>query len=246
MHRLDPRTKALMFAAVVATALIAGRMESLAVICLGGGLAVTLAGPAGTHVRGLVRLLAVLVIAALLLNSLFTAGRPLPGPSGAPLWPTFEGVSRGAVASLRLTSMACVAFALVTTTCPRRLGEAIEGVLGRISALRGAGLAMDVASRFIPDFIRDANRVRAIRSVRVDRRGIGLLGRLKEAGSTVLPLMILAVRRSERLADAMAARCYDGPRGRSAMAKPGTRRADWIALLGTAALCAVALLLGDS
>lgn len=246
MHRLDPRTKVLMFAAVVVTAAISGTVESLAVTALGGWTAVALAGPSGARAVGLLRLVVVLVAAALVLNSLFTPGRLLPGPLGAPLWPSFEGLHRGAIASLRLTSMACVAFVLVTTTCPRGLGEVVESVVGALPAFRGAGMALDVAGRFVPDLIRDAHRVRAIRSVRVDPRGLGLKGRIRGAASTVLPLMVSAVRRSERLADAMAARCYQPGRVRTVRRESRSLRGDWIALSGTAALCALALFLGSS
>ncbi len=242
VHRLYPATKALIFLAAVVTLLAVREVPGLGLLAAGGCAAVAASRPSRAGAVGLVRLLIVLAFAAVLLNALFATGERLPGPGWAPLWPTYEGLNRGVVAALRLVAMASLAYALVTTTSPRELGEAVENSLGRIPVFRGAGLAVDVAGRFVPGFIGDARRVRAIRAVRVNASGLGLSGRLREAGSYVLPLMISAITRAERIADAMAARCYRGGRAKG----PGRRLrgVDWTALALTGAVCAVALLAG--
>jgi energy-coupling factor transport system permease protein len=236
-HGLHPRTKCLMFALVAATLFAVGRAFGLGLLAAGSFAVVASSSPRPGEMKGLVRLVLALAAISVLLNALFTPGRRLPGPEEAALWPTYEGAYRGAVAALRLAALAALAFALVTTTSPRDLGEEVEGTLGRIPALRGAGLAVDVAARFAPGFIADAGRVRAIRSVRVGSGTLGFAGRLREAGSYVLPLMISAVRRAERLADAMESRCYSGRR----TAARGASRADYAALALTAAACALAV-----
>jgi len=244
MHKLDPRTKALVFVAVFACALIVSGLAGLSVLAALGVAAVVLAAPRTGQTLGLIRLLALLAFVAFLLNALFTPGRALPGPSGAPLWPTFEGLERGAAASLKLVNLACVAFAMVTTTCPRSLGETVERVVGRIPPFKGAGLAFNVAGRFAPDLLRDARRVRAIRSVRGNPFGSGIAARLKEAAASILPLMISAIRRAERLSDAMAARCYQGADGRTQMKRTSAGPADLVAVCLTAVACGAALFLG--
>jgi len=244
MHKLDPRTKALVFVAVFVCALAVSGLAGLSVLAALGIAAVLLTAPRAGQAFGLVKLLAVLAVVALLLNALFTPGRALPGPSGLPLWPTFEGLERGAAASLKLVSLACIAFSMVTTTCPRDLGETVERVIGKFPPFRGAGLAFDVAGRFAPELLRDARRVRAIRSVRGNPFGAGVFGRLKEAGASVLPLMISAIRRAERLSDAMAARCYQGAVGRTPAKKSGASAGDLAAVCVTAAACGAALYLG--
>lgn len=188
-------------------------------------------------------MLAVLALVSVVLNAIFTPGSRLPGPGGAPLWPTAEGLEQGWEAALRLMAMALMGFAFVTTTHPRDLGEAVDRTLGRIPALSGAGLAVDVASRFAPGFIADARRVAAIRAVRLKTNELSVVGKIRESGMSVLPLMVCAVRRAERLADAMAARCYEGGRGRLRAGRKGFGRADFAVLAATAAVCCVALLL---
>jgi energy-coupling factor transport system permease protein len=241
VHGLHPRTKWLMFVFVAATLVAVGRAPGLAIIAGGAFAVVAAARPSGDKVKGLVRLVLLLAVISLLLNAVFTPGRRFPGPEEVALWPTYEGAYRGAAAALRLAALAALAFALVTTTSPTELGEAVEGTLGRIPALRGAGLAVDVAVRFTPGFVADANRVRAIRSVRVDSHALGPAGRLREAGSYVLPLMVSAVRRAERLADAMESRCYSGRPGGAR----GARLGDFAALSLTVATCALAVILRE-
>jgi energy-coupling factor transport system permease protein len=243
MHRLDPRTKVLIFLSVLACAVAVANIAGLAILATAGALAVAFSSPRREHALGIVKLLAVLAAAALLLNAVFTPGRALPGPFETRYWPTHEGLERGAAASLRLVCLACVAFALVSTTCPRSLGDTVERAVGRIPPFRGAGLALNVAGRFAPDLLRDARRVRAIRSVRGSPYGRGIAGKLKEAGASVLPLMISAIRRAERLSDAMAARCYRGPAVRGANEKTGPAPADLAAVCFTALACGAALLL---
>ena len=243
MHRLHPRTKALVFVSIVGALLAVKTSPGLMILAAAGCAAAVESAPRKKDLTRLARVLVTLAFVGLLLNALFTPGRTLSGPSWAPLWPTVEGLHRGALAALRLVGMASLAFALSTTTCPRALGEAVEGSLGRIPSFRGAGLAVDVAARFAPAFIDDARRVRAIRSIRVNPKGIGPLGRLRETGTYILPLMISAVRRAERLADAMAARCYVVGRGRAGARTPRPQAADYAALALTGALCALALLI---
>ncbi len=237
MHRLHARTKYLMFFLVAATVLAVGRPVGLGLLAGCSLAAVAASSPRRAQVNELVRIVLVLSAVSLLLNALFTPGRRLPGPELVAIWPTVEGAYRGAVAALRLAALAALSFALVMTTSPRDLGEAVESSLGKVPGLRGAGLAVDVAARFAPGFAADAARVKAIRSVRVSTTGLGLGSRLREAGSYVLPLMVSAVRRAERLADAMDSRCYTG---RSGLPR-GAGRADYAALALTLAACGLAL-----
>lgn len=243
MHGVAPGTKALMFVCVLVCALISRGLAGLSVLSALGIAAVALGSPRRSHVFGLVKLLVVLLIAALLLNGFFTPGRGLEGPLEPPFWPTYEGLARGAEACLRLLCLACVAFSLVTTTCPRDIGETAERTLGRFAPFRGAGLALDVAGRFTPDLLRDARRVKAIRSVRGNPYGKGIAGRIKEAGASVLPLMISAVRRAERLSDAMAARCYGASARRPGRGLSKAGRRDWMTICFTGVACGAALFL---
>jgi energy-coupling factor transport system permease protein len=216
-------------------------------LLLGGGVAaVALGRPDMASVGGLLRIVAVLMGAAFLLNALFTPGVRLPGPSSSPVWFTEAGVREGLAAALRLASMACLAFSLVGTTSPRQLAEAVDSTLGKVSPFRGAGLAVNVACRFVPDFVQEAQRMRVIRSIRTPGRKSGIRSRIQGAGSTMLALIVIAVRRAERVADAMTARCYRSGSPRTAWRPGRFTIADGIALVIAAALCVSAVLLGAS
>jgi energy-coupling factor transporter transmembrane protein EcfT len=221
-------------------------MPGLVALLGGGGTAVAVARPPRAFLIGLVRILVVLAGAAVLLNAFFTPGIRLPGPSQAPLWPTTAGVREGIETALRLVSMACVVFALIATTSPRQLAEAADSALGRLPAFRGAGLAVNVACRFFPDIVQEVRRMRLIRSVRMKGRRLSIWSRLSEAGSMMLVLVVIVVRRAERVADAVTSRCFESGAPRTAWRPRRFTSADGVALAATFALCACALLLGVS
>ena len=244
LHRLDPRTKMAMVLALGLASAAARTLPGLLVLLGGGAAAVAVARPPARYLVALLRILLVLAAAALVLNGLFTPGSRLPGPSEVPIWPTVEGVAAGIVAAVRLLSMACAAFALVATTSPGQLAETVDVALGRFAPLRGAGVAANVAFRFLPDFIQEAQRMRLIRAIRTPGRALDVISKLREAGSIMLALIVIAVRRAERVADAMTARCYQGGGARSAWRARRFTGADGAALGATAALCTAALIVG--
>ena len=244
LHRLDPRTKLLMFPALGVAAAATGAYQGLLVLLCGGIVAVYLARPGSAGVLGLLKIVAVLMGAALLLNALFTPGTRLPGPSAAPIWPTDAGLRAGAVAALRLGSVACFVFSLMATTSPRDLSEGADLTLGRFAPFRGAGLSINVAFRFLPEFVQEAQRMRLIRSVRRAGGRLALKSRLVEASSMMLALVVIALRKAERIADAMTARCYRSGAERTAWRPRRFTTADGAALGVTAVLCAAALVLG--
>jgi energy-coupling factor transport system permease protein len=246
LHRLDPRTKMLM-ALCLGVVAVAARSYPGLVVLLGGGIAaILLARPGADCVFGLLKIVLVLAGAALLLNGLFTPGIRLPGPSSAPIWPTEAGVSAGFTAALRLVAMACIVFSLVVTTSSRQISEGVDLTLGKLSFFRGAGLAVNVACRFLPDFVQEAQRMRLIRSVRAPHRKLDLRSKLREAGSMMLALVVIAVRRAERVADAMTARCYESGAARTTWRPRRFTMADGVALGITSIACLLAIRLGTT
>ena len=244
LHRLDPRTKLLMFPALSVAAAAAGTYAGLLLLLCGGIIGVYLARPGAARLLGLLKLLAVLMGAAFLLNALFTPGTRLPGPSAVPFWPTDAGLGAGLAAGLRLASVACFVFSLVATTSPRDLSEGADLTLGRLAPFRGAGVSVNVAFRFLPEFIQEAQRMRLIRSLRRRGQKLGFKSKLLEAASMMLALIVIAVRKAERIADAMTARCYQSGAERTAWRPRTFTLADGTALGVTAALCVSALILG--
>lgn len=212
VHRLDPRTK-LAGLAVLTTALFAvDGLPNLAVAA-----AVSLAIGAftrlgtGTLFRGVLPF-RWLILAAVLLNLLFTGGRILveaPLPYGGI---TLEGLTAGVLSGGRLAVLVYLAAILTLTTEPVVLVDGIEKLLRPLRRLglhpQEAALAMVITIRFIPILIDEATDIRKSLAA----RGFGPDRPFREmiavAPYLFTPLLEGGIRRAEHLAVAMECRLY--------------------------------------
>jgi ABC-type cobalt transport system, permease component CbiQ and related transporters len=193
VHQLDPRTKLgfqFAFALATFTTLTLPRLAGLFVV---GLVSLYLAG---TTVRTVVR--AYWIILLVLAAGPLIAGVTLGSP-----W--FE--VRPALASVRsvvrIVPLLFVSTAYVTATPVRDTRAAIQRTIpGRAGQLLGVGVALTF--RFVPVLRADLRRVRdAIRARGGDTRSI------RERSQRLTTLMVVrALRRSDRLAVALQARCF--------------------------------------
>jgi energy-coupling factor transporter transmembrane protein EcfT len=75
---------------------------------------------------------------------------------------------------------------------------------------------------------------------------LDLRTKIIEAGSMMLALVVIAVRKAERVADSMTARCYQSGAPRTAWRPRRFTLADGAALVATAVMSASAILLGTA
>lgn len=160
-----------------------------------------------------VRPVAAILAFTLVANLISCDGRgacELVGPVGI----DFAGGARGLAAVGRI--MMLVGFSLVvsTSTTGTQISDAVIRLL-RPTARFGVpvaalGTVLSLALRFIPLVTEELGRIRlaqSARGARFDEGGIA--GRIRAWGSVLTPLMVGLFRRSDRLAESMAARCYD-------------------------------------
>ncbi|MFB6293236.1 MAG: energy-coupling factor transporter transmembrane protein EcfT [Halonotius sp.] len=193
VHRLDPRTKLgfqFAFALATFTTLTLPRLTGLIVV---GLVSLYLAD---TTVRAVVRAYWVILL-------VLAAGPLIAGLTLEP--PRFEiGPTLASVRSVvRIVPLLFVSTAYVTATPVRDTRAAIQRTIpGRAGQLFGVGIALTF--RFVPVLRADLRRVRdAIRARGGDTRSI------RERSQRLTTLMVVrALRRSDRLAVALQARCF--------------------------------------
>jgi biotin transport system permease protein len=193
VHRLDPRTKLgfqFAFALATFTRLTLPRLAGLVVV---GLVSLYLAD---TTVRAVVRAYWVILL-------VLAAGPLIAGVTLGPPW--FEvGPALASVRSVvRIVPLLFVSTAYVTATPVRDTRAAIQRTIpGRAGQLLGVGIALTF--RFVPVLRADLRRVRdAIRARGGDTRSI------RERSQRLTTLMVVrALRRSDRLAVALQARCF--------------------------------------
>lgn len=242
IHRLDPRTK---LGGVFALTLAAfAAPNALALLLLGAFLlvATTLARvPLRLFLRQL-KTFAWLFLFTFGLHALLTPGRavlPLPFSDHAL---TAEGLHLGAFFTARLAAAIVAATLLTLTTAPM---EITSGLARLFSPLRRFGfpagdmaLMISIALRFIPVLLDEAERLRKAQLARGADFSGSFLRRSKNLVPLLVPLLVAACGRADRLALAMESRCYASGAERTHYRPLHFGRADGLFTLATLGLVA--------
>lgn len=227
----------LLLAAMVG-GLVAGRFETGA-FCLGLAAAISFAIGAPWPGRRLWTTLSVGLGLALLCNALLMPGHAFwRGPFGARA--TWEGLDRGALLGLRLFAASLAIHGLRTAWPGERAADEIARGLAPLERLRVpvsasrtiAGLAL----RFAPMLAAEARRIAALQALRAGGPPRGLRQRLARQRAALVPTLVSALERADRVALALEARHYRArPIGRGAPSP-------WWGLALAVAIVGVALL----
>ncbi|BAS29239.1 transporter [Limnochorda pilosa] len=176
------------------------------------------------------RLVLMLLLVTLATHLLLTPGEPWLRLG--PLVATREGLQRGLLLGARLALLALAGALVTATTSPLALSRGLERLL---SPLGRAGvrvpdlsLVLAIALQFIPILAGEAYRLRLARQARGEAvSGAGSWRRALATASVLVPLFASALRRADRLAEAMEARGYRGA-PRSSLRPYRWRAADWL------------------
>lgn len=193
-------------------------------------------------IRG-VGALGLLILMTLLFQTLLAPGEPLA--RWGPFRISDTGLKVGSVLAARLVLLAALAALLGALTSPLELAAAIEGLLRPLSRpglpVCRLALVIGIALRFIPELQREAARIAKAQAARGAPISGPLPTRLRRLLAVLIPLVLGALRRAERLAEALEARCYNENHPRSSLRPEHLSLADLLA--PTAALAFGLLLL---
>ena len=219
IHRLDARVKILLMTALMAAIFTAkGTVSYAAVFVFAVAVMLMTKVPVKLYLKSL-RPLLILVVFTSLLNIFYT-----PGVITLFDWwifhPTFEGLLFSLKMTARIVSLIIVSSALMYTTTPVALTDALEWLMKPMKAVRfpvhETALMMTLALRFIPTLLEEADKIMCAQKARgADFESGGLLRRAKALIPVLVPLLISAFRRAPELATAMECRCYRGGNGRT-------------------------------
>ena len=148
----------------------------------------------------------------LILNLYLTAGRALPGPRLLGHAPTVEGLKNGALLALRMLGATAAVVGLIAAWPGERAVDELARLarpLERLGVPVGetrvvAGLAL----RFSPLLAEEARRIARAQDLRAGRPARGVRERLERRQATIIPTLVGALERAERVALALEARHY--------------------------------------
>lgn len=252
VHRLDPRTKLLGLLGVSASVLVLASPLSVGVMaCLVLAGYIT-AGISLAHMARGLRAFFWLFLLTAFLQAFWTPGNVLwiVDAGIGTITITKEGIQRGLLIFLRLSTVIASATLVSATTSPGRLGGGLGSLL---SPLRRLGIkagdlvvAFSIGLQFLPILYRETVD---IKNAQISR-GIGHLdpNRLKRIAclqALVIPVIIRALRRSDELALAMVSRGYREDAERTSLYPLSFGKRDAAAGICLALGLAVSLLAGN-
>jgi len=200
-------------------------------------------------VLGNLRPLTPILILTFALNAWATSGRPaIPIPLGLGAL-TYEGLARGLFLVFRLSALVLGTSLLTLTTSPLGLADGLESLLSPLKRLRvpvhELAMTTTIALRFVPMLVDEVDRLQKAQLARgADFTG-GPIKRVRAVFPLLLPLLVSAFGRADRLAVAMEARCYGGDVGRTRYRVLVFSGRDWQALVGILAAAVLALSAGS-
>jgi energy-coupling factor transport system permease protein len=237
VHRMDPRTKLVVFVVFLLALLRAHGPASwlLAAAAFGGA---ALARLPLRRVAGGLRALTWILAITIAYHALWI-GRTGPG--------VVAGAAQGVEAALELVAMLVAAAALTHATEPVRLADGLAQLLGFLERLRvpvrDFALVLTLALRFLPTVMEEAQRIVLAQRARGAVFAGGPLARGRRFLPLAVPLFAGCLRRADTLALAMEARGYASSRRRTQLEPLGFRTIDAWTLLGAAAILAASLAL---
>ena len=237
VHRLDPRTKTVLFVATL-VALFQLRLAGTAAVLIALGAALALARIPLRRTLAALRTLGWIFLVTFLFQWLWVGPRQLGG--------TGPGAVEGILMVLRLAGMLLAATLLSATTEPIRLADGLGRLfrfLERVRVpVRDLALVLALALRFLPTVMEEAQRVVDAQRARGARFEGGLLPRARRLLPLAVPLFAGCLRRADTLALAMEARGFrDGGRERTSWEPLAFARADLWTLAGAGVILGATL-----
>nr|WP_122012825.1 energy-coupling factor transporter transmembrane component T [Maliibacterium massiliense] len=246
VHRMDPRMKILLVAALIVFVFLAQTALSYAALFGFIFLTAALARIPLKFLLRSVRPLLFIVIFTFVLNIFLVRD----GQVLLKWWiftVTSGGIRYAIFLALRLVLLVMGTSLLTFTTSPIELTDGLERLMRplRVIHFPAHELAMmiTIALRFIPTLLEETDKIMKAQKARgADFESGSLLRRAKALVPLLVPLFINAFRRADELAMAMESRCYHGGAGRTRMKVLHMHRIDAYALLVMAAVGAFVVL----
>jgi energy-coupling factor transport system permease protein len=219
-HRLRPPVKlAVVLLSFVPPLVLVGPRALGVLAALGVALVLSCgAGRALWKVRALV---ALLVVMSLLLWPLFRASGPTLLAVG-PIAVTRGGVLYGLTVALRLLCFLFGTLLLVSTTTVEEFAFA----LGRLGVPFRAAFSLSLAFRLVPLFMETGRTIVAAQRARgLELDAGGVVARARKYVPILVPILLGAIRKADRMAVALEARGFGAPGIRTSLAdRPATWR----------------------
>lgn len=227
MHSLDPRTKIMLTAVLLAAAVNAKTTLQLILMVLAACLLTGMSGiNLKTQFEGLKPFLPIVILTALL-ALILVQGEPVL--KFVLISISSEGIITAFSITIRLILVLLIARIPTLTTPPLYFMEGLARILKLLTRfgfpVQETIMIMGIALRFIPVIIEEANHLARAQAARGGSNAL----RLGNVLSLLVPLFQVSLRRAASLSEAMESRGYTGQE-RSSLYKLALNRNDYLCL----------------
>lgn len=232
LHHLDPRTK-VMGTLLFIVSLFIGHSVCSYIVATAflASIIVISKVPFSFIVKGLKPVL-ILLVFSIVVNMIFTPGTVIASIGFVHI--TKEGVKVALFLGIRLVYLIIGSSIMTLATTPTALTDGLERLFGFLKVVKvpvhEVAMMMAIALRFIPILTEELDKIMKAQAARgADFHRGSLKEKLQGLIPIMVPLFISAIRRSNDLAMAMEARCYQGGDGRTRLKPLRYERRDGIA-----------------
>lgn len=235
IHRLDPRTKVIITLIYVITLFLDRNpfLYSLSFLALIAYIGLSQI-PLKFIFKGL-KALGIIILFTVVLNLFTVKGAKVLFEWGF-IRITQVGLTSAIYLGLRLVFMIIGSSMMTYTTTPNALTDGLEIMLGWMKKIKVPvhefAMIMSIALRFVPILTEELDKIMKAQMARgIDFNEGNLFARMKKLMPIMVPLFVSAIRRSNELALAMDARCYNGGEGRTKMKPLQYQKRDCLAYI---------------
>jgi len=212
VHNLDPRTKFLSLIMVLLAVTMVSNFYFLGGLLLFLFFAILLSDISICYfLRQLIPFIWIILI-TFFLHIIFTDGRILLQIPGVNFRLTYEGLYNGIFYGFRIILLLAFSSLFMLTTSPVDITDGMEVLFKPLKKLKipvdKFALIVSISLRFIPTIFEEAERIKKAQIARGAEIEKGIVKRIQNVTSIIIPVFVSVFRRADELAIALEARGY--------------------------------------
>jgi energy-coupling factor transport system permease protein len=248
LHKLDPRVKIALVFLIVVFLFFVKTISGYVILFAFASLLVVLSKAHFSSVMRSMRPIIILLAFTAIFQIFFTPGTPVFQYGIIKI--TAQGIRLAVYISIRLVLLSIFTFILTSTTSNIELTDGFESLIAPLKIFgfpsEEVSLMISISLRFVPVLFEEADRIMKAQMSRGAEFNRGsLMERARSFIPLLLPLLLNALNRADKLAVAMEARGFVIGQKRTKYREMKLRRKDVIAILITVLVMSISIIVKE-
>lgn len=236
IHKLDPRTKLLIFFLMTIVIFWVRSLSALILISMGCGILMKLTNISAVRFVKNNKTLIFVSLTTAFINLMFEAQARLI--TSGKFYVSQKGIKLSCIMIIKLITLMITTSSIMFTTSPTQIAYSVEKILAPFEFLginsRDIALTITITLKFIPTVFEETTKIiNAQRARGANFKTRNILKFFKNLLSVLVPLLVSSLRRADSLALAIESRCYDSSKPHSTFKSYKFKPVDFAAILIT-------------